>query len=84
MGPVPRKGPDVLGLPMAQHVAVATGDNNAEKCLARGIPAILNGHNLQSAVMEVQSQGTLVRFETRVSFHAYKRFRHDLAIWNFA
>src|SRR2546429_5995912 len=35
MGPVPREGPDVLGLHMAQHVAVATDDNNAEKCLAR-------------------------------------------------
>src|SRR5207302_1094658 len=28
---------------------------------------------------EVQSQRTLVRFETRVSFHAYKPFTHDLA-----
>src|SRR5437016_13374836 len=79
MGPVPREGPDVLGLHMAQHVAVATGDNNAEKCLARGIPTIFDGHNLQSAVIEVQSQRTLVRFETRGRFHAYKPFTHDLA-----
>jgi hypothetical protein len=69
---------------MAQYVAVATCDHNTEKCLARGIPAILDGHNLPSAVLQVQSQGTLVGLEARVGFHAYKPFKHDLALWNFA
>src|SRR5205823_11957051 len=59
--------------PTRRSSDLATGDNNAEKCLARGIPTIFDGHNLQSAVIEVQSQRTLVRFETRVSFKADER-----------
>src|SRR5690348_15126936 len=50
------EGPHVLSFRVAQDIAVAVGGQDAEIGLARGIPAVLDGGDFQSAVALTQAK----------------------------
>ena len=51
--PVGGQSPDILGFGVTKNVAVAVVGQHAEVSFAGGIPAVLDGHNLQGALAQV-------------------------------
>ena len=77
--PVSGEGPNVLGLFVAQNVAVALGGEHAEVSGAWRIPAVLDELNFESALAKMKSNWALVGLVAGVAFDANGKCRQGFA-----
>src|SRR5579859_603286 len=70
------EGPGVLGFLTAQDVALAIGEENAEKRGARGVPAVFNFEDVQHLAGDSQSHRALVGLVSGVAFDVDALVRH--------